>query len=78
MNIAFTDTVDNIHWYMVVNYSIDIFFTIDILVNFNSAYTDDSYEIIHDRGKIASNYIQSWFFIDLMSVIPFELIITWT
>jgi len=56
-------------------YSIDIFFFIDIVVNFNSAYIDESYEVIDDRKKIAHSYLVSWFLIDFLSIVPFELII---
>ena len=61
---------------MIMNYSIDCFFFIDILVNFNSAYIDESYEVIDDRKKIAKSYIVSWFLIDFLSIVPFELVVT--
>ena len=59
-----------------MNYTIDIFFFIDILVNFNSAYIDESYEVIDDRKKIAKSYLVSWFLIDFLSIVPFELVVT--
>ena len=57
MNLAFSDVLEAIKWYMTLNYIIDGFFAIDIFVNFNSAYTDESYEIITDRKRIASEYL---------------------
>ena len=63
---------------MNMNYSIDCFFFIDILVNFNSAYIDESYEVIDNRKKIAHSYLVSWFLIDFLSTVPFELIVTAT
>jgi hypothetical protein len=59
-----------------MNYSIDFFFFIDIIVNFNSAYIDESYEVIDDRKKIAKSYLVSWFLIDFLSIVPFELVVT--
>ena len=57
-------------------YIVDIFFSIDIIINFNTAILKDNdlFEIEDDRKKIASTYIKSWFFIDLISVIPFEML----
>lgn len=37
-NLAFQNEVEEIDWYIRMNYAIDILFAIDILVNFNSAY----------------------------------------
>jgi len=57
-------------------YIVDIFFSIDIIINFNTAILKDNdlFEIEDDRKKIACTYIKSWFFIDLLSVIPFEIL----
>jgi len=73
-NLAFGDQLDNIEWYMDFNYAIDIFFAIDIFINFNSAMVNSRFEIIEDRKVIAINYLQSWFLIDLFSIIPFDII----
>ena len=78
LNLAFSETLESIVWYMNMNYSIDFFFFIDILVNFNSAYIDESYEVIDNRKKIAHSYLVSWFIIDFLSIVPFELIVTAT
>jgi Ion transport protein len=45
-------------------------FTIDILLNFHTAYLHHG-EHIYSHRKIARNYIKSWFFIDLLSTFPF-------
>lgn len=78
MNLAFSDVLEAIKWYMTLNYIIDGFFAIDIFVNFNSAYTDESYETITDRKKIAKEYLASWFLVDFLSIVPFELIVMMT
>jgi hypothetical protein len=36
-NLAFSDELDAISWYVKLNYSIDFLFFLDILVNFNLA-----------------------------------------
>jgi len=60
---------------MNFNYSIDIFFAIDILINFNSAIVNEKFELIESRKEIAKIYIGSWFIIDLLSIVPFDLIV---
>ena len=48
-NLAFTEEVDTVVWYVAVNYSIDFLFLIDIIINFNTAYQNELYETIDDR-----------------------------
>jgi hypothetical protein len=74
-NLAFGEEVDAVVWYVVFNYSIDFLFLIDIIINFNTAYQSELYETIDDREKIAMNYIKGWFFIDLLAIIPFEVLL---
>ena len=48
-NLAFTEEVDKVVWYVTVNYAIDFLFLIDIFINFNTAYQNELYETIDDR-----------------------------
>lgn len=73
-NLAFSNEVDMINWYLWLNYSIDIIFAIDIIVIFNSALQTD-FEIIDQRCKLAELYVKGWFLIDLLSIFPFELMV---
>ena len=59
---------------MAINHTIDILFAIDIFVSFNSAYMDEKNELVESRKKIACSYIKSWFFIDALAVLPFDII----
>ena len=70
--IAFIEK-DELPW-QIVNYTIDSLFFIDIVFIFNSAYTDDDFKVINDRKKIALEYLQGWFTIDALAIIPFDLI----
>ena len=54
---------------------IDIFFFFELLINFNSAYTDENKEIIDNRKMIAMRYLSGWFFIDLISILPLDIIL---
>ena len=60
---------------MTVNWIIDGLFLIDIIVSFNAATYDDDFELIGDRKTIMKNYFFGWFAIDLISILPLELII---
>ena len=58
----------------VVNYLVDVFFAIDICLEFNTAFqNEDTGEWILDRTKIASQYLRFWFWVDFCSVFPFAL-----
>ena len=58
----------------MINTILDLFFFADMLVIFNSAFYDDYLKIIDDRGMIAKRYLVGWFSIDLLSIIPFDII----
>lgn len=58
----------------MLSYFIDIMFVFDIIITFNSAFENDMLETIDDRKAIAKNYIKGWFLLDLLSVMPFDLI----
>lgn len=50
-----------------------IFFVVDIGVNFRTAVYEDG-ELIQEPRKVARIYLRSWFAIDLLATIPFDLI----
>lgn len=55
------------------NYIVDAFFLIDIFVIFNTAIQDEDLDIIRDRSVISSTYLRSWFIVDFIAIIPFDL-----
>jgi len=56
-------------------YSIDVLFFIDLLLNFTTSYVDPMSErLVLDRAKIVTMYMKFWFWIDIMSTIPFDSI----
>jgi len=61
---------------MYINHTIDILFAIDIFISFASAYMDEHNELVESWKKIACSYIKSWFFIDLLAVLPFDIIMS--
>lgn len=48
-------------------------FALDILVQMNSAYLDTATDkLVFDRHKIMKHYCSYWFWVDLLSTIPFD------
>ena len=76
-NIAFGDIIEPVEW-VVFNWFTDIMFLIDIFVIFNSAYHDSEFKIVEDRKQISENYLKGWFAIDVLAIIPFELLMSQT
>lgn len=72
LDIAFSDVnEDNKFGYSNV---IDILFLCDMIVIFNSAYYSKDMDIIDDRKTISKSYLTGWFTLDLLAIIPFDLI----
>ena len=62
---------------MICGYAIDIFFFLEIIINFNSAFIDKAGDIVDDRKLISSEYLRGWFFVDLISIIPLDILLLW-
>lgn len=60
----------------LLNRLVDLGFLFDILVQFCTAYVDTASDtVVRTHSKIAWHYIRTWFFVDLVSTIPFELLV---
>ena len=65
---------ETILWFWI-NFIVDFSFFIDIMVTFNSAIINEAdYSIIDNRKQISLIYLTGWFWIDLLSIVPFDLI----
>ena len=72
--VAFETPTDKYHkaWDLFV----EIFFYVDIILNFFSEIKDpDTNQNITDLKEIAKSYVNSWFFIDFISIFPFHLML---
>ncbi|CAD8198985.1 unnamed protein product [Paramecium pentaurelia] len=49
-------------------------FTLDIFINFNTAFQHKG-QYVFDRSLIVQNYLKMWFWIDVVSTFPFDLIV---
>lgn len=57
------------------NLFIDIFFLVDIFMNFRTGYFQEDNRLILDGTKIARRYMRSWFLLDLITSIPLSHIL---
>ena len=61
--------------------AIDIYFTVDVILNCNTAFYDESGDLIGvnskgkaDRSVLLKHYASGWMVIDVVSVLPFQYI----
>ncbi|XP_061413592.1 potassium voltage-gated channel subfamily H member 8-like isoform X2 [Lethenteron reissneri] len=76
-NVCFSETVENIsdpRSTAVVDISVEILFIIDILLNFRTTYVSKSGQVVYDGRSICVHYVTTWFFIDLIAALPFDLL----
>lgn len=52
----------------------DIVFTMDIFMNLNTGYIDKTGHVELDIKKIRKNYYRTWFFLDLIATVPFDIV----
>ena len=62
---------DNAAWLVGLNVFVDCIFGVDIILNFFLAYFDTNiHQWMYDQRMIMINYMSTYFFIDLISVLP--------
>ncbi|XP_028417338.1 potassium voltage-gated channel subfamily H member 6-like isoform X2 [Dendronephthya gigantea] len=59
---------------VIVDYVVDIMFVIDIFINFRTTYVDGNNDVVSIPCRIAVHYMKTWFIIDMVAAIPFELL----
>jgi hypothetical protein len=72
LDLAFNIFDDSFLW-SVADYFITAYFGVDILVSFVTAYYKEGVLVDANRA-IALNYLLKWFLLDLVTVVPFDLI----
>ncbi|KAG2496753.1 hypothetical protein HYH03_005162 [Edaphochlamys debaryana] len=61
-------------WLGIVELGVDLAFAVDIYLNFRTAYYDSKGHLVADRWRIARHYLKTWFVLDVICVIPYDLI----
>ncbi|KPM09374.1 potassium voltage-gated channel protein eag-like protein, partial [Sarcoptes scabiei] len=52
---------------------VDVIFFIDIVLNFHTTFVGPGGEVVSDPKIIRVNYLRSWFIIDLLSCLPYDI-----
>ena len=55
---------------------LDTFYVLDIILTFKTAYYDSGYQLVHNLGLIARQYLSFWFWIDVVATAPWDIIVT--
>lgn len=74
VEIAFASDTD-VSYQNPLSLAIDIFFLVDIMLIFNTAFYDDEMELTTSRKEIANDYLRGWFILDFLAVVPFDIFI---
>lgn len=46
----------------------------DIILNFRTTYVSQSGQVVYDTRSICIHYVATWFFVDLIAALPFDLL----
>eukprot|EP00946_MAST-07B_sp_MAST-7B-sp1_P000704 g704.t1 len=74
--VCFGDVLSTSHGLWYLDRFIDVFFIIDVVANFHTGYvrsTDGQVEL--SRKLVRWNYLKTWFAIDFISSVPYEVIV---
>ncbi|KAK6999611.1 potassium voltage-gated channel subfamily H member, partial [Biomphalaria glabrata] len=58
---------------LVIDSMVDVVFFVDIVLNFHTTFVGPSGEVVSDPRIIRMNYLKSWFVIDLLSCLPYDV-----
>ncbi|XP_006029120.1 potassium voltage-gated channel subfamily H member 8 [Alligator sinensis] len=58
----------------VSDIAVEILFIIDIILNFRTSYVSKSGQVIFEARSICIHYVTTWFIIDLIAALPFDLL----
>jgi hypothetical protein len=73
VRISFYMERANLTW-DIIDWSLDSIFFLDLIFNFLTPYMEED-KMITSLWQIAKKYLKFWFAIDLLSIVPFELIL---
>lgn len=51
-----------------------LFCSPDIILNFRTTYVSQSGQVVYDARSIYLHYCTTWFFVDLIAALPFDLL----
>ncbi|KAM4717022.1 potassium voltage-gated channel subfamily H member 4a [Anableps anableps] len=54
--------------------AVEMLFIADIILNFRTTYVSQSGQVVYDTRSICLHYFTTWFFVDLIAALPFDLL----
>ncbi|KAG6454282.1 hypothetical protein O3G_MSEX008606 [Manduca sexta] len=72
-NVAFKNKTSEDVSLLVIDSIVDVVFFIDIVLNFHTTFVGPGGEVVSDPKVIRKNYFKSWFLIDLLSCLPYDV-----
>ncbi|XP_048373339.1 potassium voltage-gated channel subfamily H member 4 isoform X1 [Sphaerodactylus townsendi] len=76
-NVCFTDSDDSLataRSTIVTDIAVEMLFIVDIILNFRTTYVSQSGQVVYDSRSICLHYVATWFFVDLIAALPFDLL----
>ncbi|XP_076856977.1 voltage-gated delayed rectifier potassium channel KCNH4 isoform X2 [Brachyhypopomus gauderio] len=59
---------------IVSDIAVEMLFILDIILNFRTTYVSQSGQVVYDSRSICLHYSATWFFVDLVAALPFDLL----
>ncbi|KAK1159110.1 potassium voltage-gated channel subfamily H member 4-like isoform X1 [Acipenser oxyrinchus oxyrinchus] len=59
---------------IVTDIAVEMLFILDIILNFRTTYVSQSGQVVYDSRSICIHYAATWFFVDLIAALPFDLL----
>ncbi|XP_066244999.1 potassium voltage-gated channel subfamily H member 8 isoform X2 [Euwallacea similis] len=59
---------------VIMDVFVEALFFIDILLNFRTTFVNKKGEVVSDWKSISVNYLRTWFIVDLLAALPFDLL----
>ncbi|KAL7830809.1 hypothetical protein SRHO_G00319360 [Serrasalmus rhombeus] len=75
-NVCFIGDDDLTRSTTVSDIAVEILFIIDIVLSFRTTYVSKSGQVIFNARQICIHYLTTWFIIDLVAALPFDLLYT--
>ncbi|NXP17930.1 KCNH4 protein, partial [Scytalopus superciliaris] len=76
-NVCFTGTEESLsaaRSTIVSDIAVEMLFILDIILNFRTTYVSQSGQVVYDPRSICIHYMATWFFVDLIAALPFDLL----
>ncbi|XP_020488283.2 potassium voltage-gated channel subfamily H member 4a [Labrus bergylta] len=54
--------------------AVEMLFILDIILNFRTTFVSQSGQVVYDARSIYLHYCTTWFFVDLIAALPFDLL----